>query len=352
LFDVFVVTITITSPDYYVAREKIMSDPNNYTIGWICALRMEYAAAQEFFDEEHKGPKWIHPNDDNHYTLGRIGDHNVVMAVLPAGENGVAAAAMAARDMVHTFQNVRVCLMVGIGGGAPSEKNDIRLGDVVVSAPTFHQNSGNHGGVVQYDYGRTTQEKRIQGVRYMSRPPRALLTAVTGLSTKYERKGNKIEATINDIIKNNTRMRKNYGRPDPDTDKLYSSDPVEASDGDAKRTPRIIKRPDRLEEEDNLIVHYGLIASADSFMEDAQIRDLLAEELGVLCFEMEAAGLMNNFPCLIIRGICDYSDKHWFKEWRGYAAMAAAAYAKDLLYEIVPTQVEAEKEIGQVLNQS
>jgi nucleoside phosphorylase len=35
----------------------------------------------------------------------------------------------------------------------------------------------------------------------------------------------------------------------------------------------------------------------------------------MLCFEMEAAGLINRFLCLVIRGICDYSDTHKNKEW-------------------------------------
>jgi hypothetical protein len=46
---------------------------------------------------------------------------------------------------------------------------------------------------------------------------------------------------------------------------------------------------------------------------------------------MEAAGLMNNFPCLVIRGISDYSDSHKSKPWQGYAAATAAAYVKALL---------------------
>lgn len=65
---------------------------------------------------------------------------------------------------------------------------------------------------------------------------------------------------------------------------------------------------------------------------------------------MEAAGLINQFPCLVIRGICDYSDLHKNKEWQGYAAMAAAAYAKDLLCQIAPNKVEAEKKIIDVLS--
>lgn len=85
-------------------------------------------------------------------------------------------------------------------------------------------------------------------------------------------------------------------------------------------------------------------------MKDALIRDKLIAQKDVLCFEMEAAGLMNQFPCLVIRGICDYADSHKNKEWQGYAAMAATAYAKDLLLRIPPNAVKAEHNIGDILS--
>jgi nucleoside phosphorylase len=66
-------------------------------------------------------------------------------------------------------------------------------------------------------------------------------------------------------------------------------------------------------------------------MKDSDTRDRLAEQYGILCFEMEAAGIMDGLPTLIIRGICDYCDSHKHKEWQGYAALTAAAYAKVLL---------------------
>ncbi|KAL3444390.1 hypothetical protein BJX65DRAFT_310973 [Aspergillus insuetus] len=50
---------------------------------------------------------------------------------------------------------------------------------------------------------------------------------------------------------------------------------------------------------------------------------------------MEAAGLMNTYPCLVIRGICDYADSHKNKAWQGYAAATAAAFAKELLLATV-----------------
>lgn len=53
--------------------------------------------------------------------------------VLPDGEYGIAAAANVARDMRHSFPNIRIGLMVGIKDGAPSRKHDIRLGSSVLA---------------------------------------------------------------------------------------------------------------------------------------------------------------------------------------------------------------------------
>ena len=112
----------------------------------------------------------------------------------------------------------------------------------------------------------------------------------------------------------------------------------------------LVLRDERGEGDNDPEIHYGLIASANQLMKNATFRDTLVKEKDVLCFEMEAAGLMNHFPCLVIRGICDYSDSHKNKEWQGYAAMTAAAYTKDLLCRIPPNRVEAEKNIIDILS--
>jgi nucleoside phosphorylase len=105
---------------------NLQNTSDEYTVGYICAICTEYIAAQAALDEEHKRPSHVAPGDQNDYTFGRIGAHNVVIAVLPDGEYGVESAAIVARDMMHSFVNIKVGLMVGIGGGAPSKKHDIR----------------------------------------------------------------------------------------------------------------------------------------------------------------------------------------------------------------------------------
>ncbi|KAJ5930977.1 hypothetical protein N7466_006470 [Penicillium verhagenii] len=309
-----------------------MSDPSNYVVGWICALMTEYVAAQELLDEEHDGPAFVSSNDTNDYTLGKMGQHHVVIAALPYGEYGTASAANVATNLLNSFPNVRIGLMVGIGGGRPSKKHDFRLGDIVAM-----------------------QGQGLQITRFLNQPPTILRTAITGIQAQYERKGHQIKNTIQDIIENNPRLRRKYQRPAPSTDRLFQPEVIHTYEDCtmcADGPSNLILRVQRASDEDDPAIHYGLIASGNMLVKDALIRDRLAAEKDILCFETEAAGLMNSFPCLVIRGICDYSDSHApeNEEWQGYAAMVAAAYTKDLLYRIPSNRVEAEKKIGDVLS--
>ncbi|KAG9691124.1 purine and uridine phosphorylase, partial [Aureobasidium melanogenum] len=328
-----------------------MSDPQQYTVGWICAISTEYTAARQFLDEEHDRPDHVSANDSNAYTLGKMAGHNIVIAVLPDGEYGVSSATAVAKDMLNSFPNVRIGLMVGIGGGAPTAKHDIRLGDVVVSS-----RRGSAPCVYQYNYGKTIQGRSFQPSGFLNQPPTVVRTAVSDLRSKYEDDGHHIEARITTILERKSRLRQKYSRPSKESDRLYMSSVVHPADDEhsceevcGSHTADLVQRHERREDEDNPTIHYGVIASADQLMKDAITRDAIAKEKDVLCFEMEAAGLMNHFPCLVIRGICDYSDSHKNKEWQGYAAMTAAAYAKDVLRRMIPSKVEQEERLGNVL---
>jgi nucleoside phosphorylase len=329
-----------------------MPTPEDYTVGWICALSTESVAAQSFLDEEHARLANQDPQDNNDYTLGKIGDHNVVIALLPMGRYGTTSAAMVARDLVRSFPNIRIGLMVGIGGGAPTTENVIRLGDVVVGISQKGQ-----GEVLQYDFGKNIQNQEFQRIPSQNNVPISLQTAVHGLQVQYERKGHKLQEAIENAIQNNKKIRKKYSRPDSYTDRLYTSTYEHTRDqigvcskicGDD--LVNTVHRDIRDEEDDDPAIFYGIIASANSLMKDALKRDAIAKEHNILCFEMEAAGLLSHFPCLVIRGICDYSDTHKHDQWHGYAAMTAAAYAKDLLNRIPPSKVEVERKISEILS--
>ncbi|KAI1861538.1 hypothetical protein JX265_009505 [Neoarthrinium moseri] len=327
-----------------------MSDLGLYTVGWICAVETELVAAASFLDEEHDEPEQLPVHDNNAYVLGRIGKHNVVIAALPDGQYGLVTAATVARDMVRSFPNVRIGLMVGIGGGAPSQKHDVHLGDVVVSSP-----GPGSGGVFQYDYGKTIQDSSFVVTAHHNQPPQFLLAALANLKAQYKPRGHDLEQAIENVLQNNRRLQAEYRKPDPSTDRLYAPDYTHAGTKEQECTAmcdvsQLAKRPERTEEQESPMIHHGIIASANQLMKDATLRDRLSAEKDILCFEIEAAGLMNHFPCLVIRGICDYSDTHKNKVWQGYAAMAAAAYAKDLLRKVAPNKVEAERKLIDLLS--
>ncbi|KAL4820332.1 WD domain protein [Aspergillus spinulosporus] len=312
--------------------------------------KTEYVAAQSFLDHEFGRPDVLAPNDNNDYILGKIGGHHVVIAVFLDGEYGTSSATSVARDMLHSFPNIRFGLLVGVGGGVPSSEHDNRLGDIVVSS----SQGGGHGGVIQYDFGKELQEQRFEPAGFLNRPPTVLRTAVNGLKAQYQSKGHQLEEAIKKVLGNNRRMKRKYKRPDSTSDTLFESHVIHPSDREGTcaeicDTSKLITRKGRDEDEDIPAIHYGLIASGNMLIKNAKFQDKLALEQNILCFEMEAACLMNHFPCLVIRGICDYADFHKNKEWQGYAAMAAAAYAKDLLCRIVPGQVEAEKPAREIL---
>ena len=283
-------------------------------------------------DREFNGPETNEVNDNNTYVFGCISGHNVIVGCLPDGRYGTSSATSVARDMVRSFPNLRFALMVGIGGGAPTQERDIRLGDVVVSVP-----KGEFGGVVQYDFGKRLSNGQFQRTGQLNAPPEALLGAIPEIRRRHN------DPKKPDRIAEHLRLMDDipsYQRPAED--RLYrtgykhkggkSCGNCEADELE-ERLPR---KPGR-----EVIVHYGIIASANSVMKNATERDQYANdpELNVLCFEMEAGGLMNNFPCLVIRGICDYSDSHKNDEWHNYAALAAAAYARELLHILKPQKV-------------
>ncbi|KAK3173306.1 hypothetical protein OEA41_006635 [Lepraria neglecta] len=313
-----------------------------YTVGWICALPTELAAAVAMLDERHN-PLPQDSHDHNNYTLGRIGVHNVAIACLPSGVTGTTSAAIVASHIRSTFPSIRFGLMVGVGGGAPSAKNDIRLGDVVISKP-----DGTSGGVIQYDFGKTVQEGRFVRTGSLNRPPTVLLSAVNTLQARHRMDEPELTKYLADMTLKYPKMQEDGTYPGPQHDQLFEAQYNHQEDDDTCASCDRVHMVSRsIRSDGDSAVHYGLIASGNQVMRDGVTRDRLRRELDVLCFEMEAAGLMDDFPCLVIRGICDYADTHKNKRWQPYAAAVAAAYAKELLCVIPANQVVRTRAIGE-----
>ena len=313
---------------------KIRLRHDDYTVGWMCALPVEMSAAKAMLDEDHLGLQ-NHPSDDNSYTLGRMGEHNVVIVCLPAGGYGTTSAATVAAQMQSSFRRIRFGLMVGIGGGVPGGENDIRLGDVVVSEP-----GKGFGGVVQYDYGKVVNEGRFERTGTLDKPPQVLLTAVSTLRGNHNLGISRIQGFLDEMANKYPTKIADFASYGQENDRLFEAEYDHVGSEDTCGScdaSRVVGRSIR---GNDPRVHYGLIASGNRVMKHGGTRDRLAQELGILCFEMEAAGLMDNFKCLVIRGICDYADSHKNKKWQGYAALTAAAYAKELLSVIQASEVK------------
>ncbi|KAJ5174514.1 uncharacterized protein N7482_000391 [Penicillium canariense] len=321
------------------SQENVTLTHEDYTVGWVCALPKEIVAGTAMLDQVH--PTLLQPrNDSNNYTLGRIGTHNIVLTCLPLGETGNNSSASVATHLTSTFPSIKFGIMVGIGGGVPPF---VRLGDVVVSAP-----GNGYGGVVQWDFGKTEQGDGFRRTGALNSPPIFLKTALSTLKAKHEMEGSAVPKYLEEMEAKWPMLAPKYTRREKLEDMLFAADyrHPETSDGakssgtDADDGLRSCAGCDRTKllqrKHRDMRVHYGLIASGNQVVKDGIFRDEINSRLGgnVLCFEMEAAGLMNQFPCVVVRGICDYSDSHKIKNWQEYAAAAAAATAKEILLMI------------------
>lgn len=295
-------------------------DCRDYSVAWICAVSSELAASRAMLDRVHADIA-TDLGDSNIYEFGSIGPHNIVMACL--GTYGTNNAAHVATNMTRSFPSLRIRLMVGIGGGAPGEVVDIRLGDVVVGQR-----------VMQYDMGKIGPGGQFTRAPLVSNIHQELSTALSRMKAIHESEPSIIPQLINAMIEGNPSMVR-YGHPAHLQDRLfissYNHDPSFTSCEECD-VAMLKARPSRSNH--YLRIHYGAFASGNSVWKDGITRDKLARELDIICFEMESAGFIGHFPCLSIRGICDYSDSHKSDDWQLYAAAVAAAYGKEFLLQI------------------
>ncbi|PNP85039.1 hypothetical protein FNYG_01564 [Fusarium nygamai] len=336
---------------------------DDYHVGWVCALPTEQTAAIAMLDHRHEGlPK--PPNDNNTYTLGSVGKHSVVIACLPKGKIGNVSAATVATNMISTFPSIRFCLMVDVGGGIPPK---VRLGDVVVSTPV-----GAFPGVVQYDLGKAHQGGTFERTGALNSPPNALLAALTMVESEHDLTGSRIPEYLKELEQKWPRLAPKYLRSDALKDRLFKANYAHINKSGADGTVRLIDdhEAEESDAEDycrfcdksqtvtrkprEMRVHYGLIVSGNEVIKSSIFRDKLNKDLGgqVRCVEMEAAGLAHNFPCITIRGICDYADSHKNDAWKAHAAAVAAAFAKELLNQVQASDVGREPTAKELVSQS
>ncbi|KAH6970347.1 hypothetical protein BKA56DRAFT_735956 [Ilyonectria sp. MPI-CAGE-AT-0026] len=318
-----------------------------FNIAIICALTIEADAVEALFDQywDDDVPRYDKaPGDPNAYSTGSIGRHNVVLAYMPG--MGKASSAAVAANCRASFPNIKLALVVGVCGVVPfvpSSNIEIVLGDIIMSS-----------GVIQYDLGRQLPERFVCKntlLESLGRPNAEIRTLLAKLEGIRGRKMLRSKmASHLDRLQNEPELEARY--PGVAYDRLFDATYRHISDGKTceecgcngglvlrRRFDQGIPQP---------AVHFGFIASGDTVMKSGEERDNIARQESVIGFEMEGAGVWDTFPCIVIKGACDYADSHKTKVWQRYAAATTAACTKAFLEYWVPSITG----IGYILEQN
>ncbi|KAI8720209.1 PNP-UDP-1 domain-containing protein [Fusarium sp. LHS14.1] len=299
----------------------------------ICALTLEADAIEALFDHHWEDQKPFYgkaPGDPNVYSTGVMGRHNVVLAYMSG--MGKSAAASVAASCRMSFPNIKLAILVGICGAVPvipGTAKKINLGDVILS-----------DGVVQYDFGRQLPkrfERKDTLLESLGRPNpelRSILNKLKGL------RGMKaLQAKMShylDELGKEPRLQAKY--PTPEKGKPNGRESLRYTDKASHERGRLQdeiatrRRPGQGSiTTPKPAIHFGLIASGDTVMKSAEQRDDIAKREKTIAFEMEGAAVWETFPCLVIKGACDYADSRKTKVFQRYAAATAAACTKAFL---------------------
>ncbi|KAM0347788.1 hypothetical protein ACHAP4_011235 [Fusarium culmorum] len=318
-------------------------DRRSFRVAIVCALPREADAVSLLFDhfwDRERGPYGRADGDTNHSITGRIGGHDVVLAVLPNMSTNCAAAATA--SLRSSYTGLHLVLLVGICGGVPRIANfDACLGDVVVSK-----------AIVQYDYGRRYPGRfavKNTVEDSLGRANKDIKTLLAVFETEFMRKWLKDDASkyLKDLQEAAMREQRqaNYQYPGTNEDKLYSATYAQTSKGvqpfkalctEIVCDPAYLTGRERLEE---VVpgggfrpeVFIGRIGSGNTVMKSGADRDQIAAQHNLIMFEMEGAGAWDEVSCIVVKGICDYADSHKNKAWQDFAAATAAAVARAIL---------------------
>ncbi|KAJ6144078.1 hypothetical protein N7471_003531 [Penicillium samsonianum] len=314
----------------------------DFDVAIICALQLEADAVEALFDYfwDEDGDRYGKASgDQNAYRTGVIGDHNVVLAYMPGIGKGHAASVAA--SFRSSFQGIRLALIVGICGGVPGRTdNDIFLGDIIISDE-----------IVIYDFGRRFpagfRRKEIVTDSAVNIEVRAFLHKIKS------RKGR--EHLLGRTHHHLTALQKrisDYRSPARMLDRLFEptyhhKHHIPSRCRKCKKDEHCAKAQEATCETlkcdwkelvvrsgpspGGINIHFGRIASGDTVMKSGEDRDRIAAEENVIAFEMEGAGICNNLPCIVVKGVCDYADSHKDKIWQRYTAATAAACMRSLL---------------------
>ncbi|EXJ93479.1 hypothetical protein A1O1_01871 [Capronia coronata CBS 617.96] len=352
--------------------QTLMSRPRtrrDFKIAIICALTLEADAVNAVFDERWDDKEDVYgkaAGDPNAYSTGMVGRHNVVLAHMPG--MGPESAARVAANCRISFGGIELALVVGICGASPTTKagEEIILGDVIISEGIIPYTSGRQypGQFVRKDsvldnLGRPNAEIRALLAKLKGRGPRKNLedniakylaswdTELGGTATypgvdhdklyqpRYRHKHQKASSSCATCAAC-TKPTDSVCEKAPELscerlscDQIYLVPRKRLVVSKSEAAPAIRKT-----DQQQIVhpkVHFGLVASGSIVMKSGEDRDSIAQKENVIAFEMEGAGVWDAFPCLVIKGVCDYADSHKNKSWQNYAAATAATCMKAFL---------------------
>ncbi|OHW96584.1 kinesin light chain [Colletotrichum incanum] len=339
----------------------------DFQVAIICALPLEYDAVALTFDEfwdENRDQQRNAPGDYNMYRTGRIGSHNVVLLLL--SNMGKVSAASATANLRSTYAGIKLAILTGICGGVPSPwtANELLLGDVVISK-----------SMVQYDLGRQYPNDfatKTNVEEILGRPSRDIRSLIATFETRQGRSD--LQRQTSRVLMQLQQKATDYGerslyqRPPLTADFLFEpgylhrhrdSQNCNCSDSGACEIARstsceklqcdggrVVSRK-RLKAEhpgDDAVtaegpqVFVGRVGSGDTVMKSGLDRDRVAAQHSLIAFEMEGAGVWDEIPSVVVKGVCDYADSHKNKNWQNFAAATAASTTKALLEYHIQTQ--------------
>ncbi|KAL8890773.1 MAG: hypothetical protein Q9192_005827 [Flavoplaca navasiana] len=319
--------------------------PDDYTVVWLCALPdIELTPALMMLDHQHKKPdQWLNDSDENYYDYGDMKGHNVVIASLAVAQPGKVSAQRLVAPLSSSFPRMKLTLFVGIGGGVPRSPSppdaidDVRLGDVVIGCCA----DPGAPAVVGYDFARFRDKGTVDLLKIMDSPARTLINHLTPFLR------NRVAGDRSGFDENLKRLKDEpgYQHPGLENDILFAAD-YEHIEVQGEKDPRcescdksrLLERAAR--HTTKAILHLGTILSGDLLMMNAQHRDMLSRMYhDAKVFEMEAAAIMADTHCLVVRGVSDYADSHKSPMWKKYAAGMAACFGRELLGEIRPKTI-------------
>lgn len=304
-----------------------------FEIAIFCALPAEADAVRALFDHcwDDNGPSFGKADGDiNAYSTGSIGRHNVILVHMPGIGKGHAALASQCR---LSFTGIKLAIVAGTCGSVPltPEDREIVLGDVIIST-----------GIVELDRGRQLTERFVRANAIwdmMGRPSvevRGILRKLEGMHPR--KKMQRKLAQYLEVLSDEPKLEAGY--PGAAHDRLFEPTNRHRVQGqsceECSCDGEMVRRRFSQRQLQPLI-HLGLLGSSDVMMQSGKHRDGIARREGILGFEMEAAGIWDSFPCVVIKGVSNYGDSHKSKVWKRYAAATSAACIRAFLDEWEPS---------------